>query len=83
MLRKEGPQATQTLQTLTTLAPDNAHHWAYLEFVYLDRWQGNAQAALVEAEHLQPDLPNLKLLQTGNAVMGLKLPKAIRLAQSL
>ena len=83
VLQQQAPQATEALEALTTAAPENPNHWAYLGFVYLYRWQpGKAEQALTEAEQRQPDLPNLKLLQAVNALMGLNLPKAIRLARS-
>ena len=83
VLQQKGPQATQALEALTAIAPDNPNHWAYLGFVHLYRWQpGRAEPALTQAEQLQPDLPNLKLLQTVNAAMGLNVPKALRLARS-
>ncbi|MEO0535855.1 MAG: glycosyltransferase family 39 protein [Cyanobacteria bacterium P01_A01_bin.123] len=83
VLQQKAPEATATFKTLTEVAPENPHHWAYLGFVHLYRWQPRkANIALSEAEKLQPDLPNLKLLQTVNAVMGLNIPKAVRLLRS-
>ncbi|MEO1591770.1 MAG: glycosyltransferase family 39 protein [Cyanobacteria bacterium J06632_22] len=83
VLQQEAPQATQALQRLAEIAPKNPNHWAYLGFVHLYRWQpGNAERALDQAEQIQPDLPNLKLLQTVTAAMKLNIPKAVRLARS-
>ena len=83
VLQQDGPGAIAALETITQVAPDNAYNWLHLGFVYLYSWQpGQAQRALAEAERQQPNLPNLALLKTVNAVMGLNIPEAIRLLRS-
>ncbi|MEM6450594.1 MAG: glycosyltransferase family 39 protein [Cyanobacteria bacterium P01_D01_bin.105] len=83
VLQQNAPAATTTLQTLTEVAPNNPYNWAYLGFLHLYQWQPDkARAPLKEAAKQQPDLPNLKLLQTVQAAMSLNIPKAARLLRS-
>lgn len=83
VLQQNAEDAIATLNQITTVAPDNPYHWAYLGFVHLYAWQPRrAQTALDQAAALNPDLPNLRLLQAVAAAMQLRLPKAISLLKA-
>ncbi|MBE9138919.1 glycosyltransferase family 39 protein [Nodosilinea sp. LEGE 07088] len=83
ILQQHAQDAIATLNQITTVAPDNPYHWAYLGFVHLYAWQPRqAQVALDQAAALDPDLPNLKLLQAVAAAMQLQIPRAISLLQA-
>ncbi|WP_017298602.1 glycosyltransferase family 39 protein [Nodosilinea nodulosa] len=83
VLQQHAEDAIATLHQITTVAPDNPYHWAYLGFVNLYAWQPrSAQVALDRAAELNPDLPNLKLLQAVAAAMQLRIPRAIALLKA-
>ncbi len=83
VLQQRAIDAIATLNQITTVAPDNPYHWAYLGFVHLYAWQPRqAQTALDQAAALNPDLPNLRLLQAIAAAMQLRIPKAISLLKA-
>ncbi|MFE4106697.1 glycosyltransferase family 39 protein [Almyronema epifaneia] len=80
ILQQKAPEAIATLEIITRLSPDNPYNWAYLGFVHLYSWQPwQADRALSRAEQLQPDLPNLRLLQAIAAALKLNLPRTIKL----
>ena len=84
VLQQDAPAAIASLDRIAEVAPDNPYHWAYLGFVHLYSWQPRrAQAALDQAAALNPDLPDLKLLQAAAAIMQLQIPKGIALLQEL
>jgi 4-amino-4-deoxy-L-arabinose transferase-like glycosyltransferase len=83
VLQQQAPAAIASLNQITAVAPDNPYHWTYLGFVHLYSWQPRrAQAALDQAAALNPDLPDLKLLQAAAALMQLQIPKTISLLQT-
>ncbi len=80
VLQQDAPAAIAALTRITEVAPDNPYHWAYLGFVHLYSWQPRqAQAALDQAAALDPDLPDLKVLQAAAAIMQLQIPRGIDL----
>ncbi|WP_346292080.1 phospholipid carrier-dependent glycosyltransferase [Sphaerothrix gracilis] len=82
ILQQKAPEAIATLETITRLNPENPYNWAYLGFVRLYQWQPwRADQALAQAEQLQPDLPNLRLLQAIAAALKLNLPRALKLLE--
>lgn len=82
VLQQRAEAAIATLTQITQVAPNNPYHWLYLGFVQLYRWHpGEANQALSQAEQLEPDLPELKLLQAIAAAQRLNLPRAWRLVQ--
>jgi 4-amino-4-deoxy-L-arabinose transferase-like glycosyltransferase len=82
VLQQDAPAAIATLTRITEVAPHNPYHWAYLGFVHLYAWQPRqAQAALDQAAALDPDLPDLPLLQAAAAIMQLQIPQGIALLQ--
>lgn len=79
VLERQAADAIATLTQIADLAPDNPYNWSYLGFVRLYAWQPRrAQAALDRAETLNPDLPNLKLLQGVAAIQQFNLVRAWR-----
>jgi 4-amino-4-deoxy-L-arabinose transferase-like glycosyltransferase len=83
VLQQKADAAIATLGQIATVAPDNPYHWAYLGFVHLYAWHPRrAQAALDQAAALDPNLPNLRLLQAAAAIMQLRLPRAIDLLRA-
>jgi 4-amino-4-deoxy-L-arabinose transferase-like glycosyltransferase len=80
VLQQDAPGAIASLTRITEVAPDNAYHWAYLGFVHLYAWHPKrAESALNQAASLNPDLPDLKLLQAAAAIMQLQIPKGMAL----
>jgi predicted Zn-dependent protease len=83
VLQQRAESAIATLRQITTVAPENPHHWGYLAFVHLYAWQPRrAQIALDRAAALDPDLPNLRLLQAAAAAMRLRIPEALDLLKA-
>ena len=83
VLQQEADGAIATLTHVAEVEPTNPYHWAYLGFVHLYRFQPErAQRALDQAEQLDPDLPNLQLLQTAAAALQLDLPRTWRLLKA-
>lgn len=82
VLQQKGNDAIATAEAITELIPDEPYAWAYLGFLNLYQFKpGPANRALEQAAKLNPDLPNLKLLQGVAAVYRFNLPKGIRLIQ--
>ena len=83
ILQQRAEAAIATLRQITTVAPENPYHWGYLAFVHLYAWQPRrAQIALDRAAALDPDLPNLRLLQAAAAAMRLRIPEALDLLRA-
>jgi 4-amino-4-deoxy-L-arabinose transferase-like glycosyltransferase len=80
VLQQDAPAAIATLTRLTEVVPENPYHWAYLGLVHLYSWQPRqAQAVLDRAAAIDPDIPELKLLQAAAAIMQLQIPKGLDL----
>jgi hypothetical protein len=77
ILQQRASEAISTLNQLTMLAPDNIYHWLLLGFVHLYAWQPQAaDQALANAAQINPNLPELKVLQGVAALQQLRLRRA-------
>jgi 4-amino-4-deoxy-L-arabinose transferase-like glycosyltransferase len=69
--------AIAALEQIITLEPNNPNHYGYLAFVYLYDWQAQAAQKTVQlGQQIEPDHPELKLLEGIAAVMQGNLLKA-------
>jgi 4-amino-4-deoxy-L-arabinose transferase-like glycosyltransferase len=83
VLQQDAEGAISTLNHLTTVTPDNIYPWLYLGFVYLYAWQPRqADQALAVAAQIEPDMPELKVLQGVAALQQLRFLKAWQAIQT-
>nr|MDJ0707791.1 phospholipid carrier-dependent glycosyltransferase [Leptolyngbyaceae cyanobacterium MO_188.B28] len=83
VLQQKAKGAIATLSHLTEVDPTNPYHWAYLGFVHIYSFQPKqAQQSLDKAEKIDPELPNLKLLQTVAAALQMNLPRTWQLLKA-
>ncbi|MBD2293798.1 hypothetical protein H6G06_09905 [Anabaena sphaerica FACHB-251] len=70
LLQRKAPDLIQNLTELTKYDAKNPYTWVYLAVVYLYEFQPRkAEANLVIAEQIKPDIPELKTLKTVTNIM--------------